>query len=132
MKTCDYQDDVCYGKVVLTVSNSTLAGNFSSRGFLEVTKGCGKRLVFEAQYKGKATFNSARQCFVTNIVKNNRVVNNLFNENSSEPVLLDKTEEGTSTSRQEELCLCEGSKCNTGSLIESFWTMFLTMILLIE
>ena len=107
---CDFQDDVCFGKVVLTVSNKTS----SSEGFLEVAKGCGKRLVFEARYKETATFNSGRQCFVTNIVKNNRVVNNFFKDNSSEPVLSDKTETGTSTSTQEELCICEGSRCNAG------------------
>ena len=110
LKKCDFQDDVCYGKVVLTVSNTSTA----SSGFLEVAKGCGKRMVLEARYREKASFNSARQCFVTNIVKNSRVVNNYFTENSTEPVLSDSSEEGTSTSTQEELCICEGSRCNAG------------------
>ena len=41
---CGFQDDLCYGKVVLTVSNTTTADNFTSQGFLKVAKGCGKRL----------------------------------------------------------------------------------------
>ena len=112
---CGFQDDICYGQVVLTVSNTTTEDNFTSQGFLEVAKGCGKRLVLEARYKEKATFNSARQCFVTNIVKNSRVVNNYFCDNSSEPVLSTSSEKGTSTSTQEELCICEGSRCNPGN-----------------
>ena len=92
------------------MSNTSTA----SSGFLEVAKGCGMRMVLEARYREKASFNSARQCFVTNIVKNSRVVNNYFTENSTEPVLSESSEEGTSTSTQEELCICEGSRCNGG------------------
>ena len=35
-------------------------------------------MVLEASYKSKAEYNAARQCYVTNLVKNNRVVNNNF------------------------------------------------------
>ena len=112
---CDYQDDVCFGKVgsvlhklsqiqnvtlqvVLTVSNTSS----TSQGILEVSKGCGKRMVLEASYKSKATYNAARQCYVTNVVKNNRVVNNNFADsvNGSVPVLSDTTSATTSTSTQ--------------------------------
>ena len=111
---CDYQDDVCFGKVgsvlhelslmiskiqvVLTVSNTSS----TSQGILEVSKGCGKRMVLEASYKSKATYNAARQCYVTNVVKNNRVVNNNFADsvNGSVPVLSDTTSDTTSTSTQ--------------------------------
>ena len=82
----------------MTVSNDTS----TSRGILEVSKGCGKRMVLEAAYKSKATYNSARQCYVTNLVKNNRVVNNNFADsvNGSIPVLSDSTSATTSTSTQ--------------------------------
>ena len=110
LTVCGYQDDVCYGKVVLTISNTST----TSKAVLQVKKGCGKRLVLEAMYKGKATFDSARQCFVTNIVENNKVVNNFFKDNSTEPILSDRSETGRSTSTQEELCICEGSRCNAG------------------
>ena len=111
---CDYQDDVCFGKVAshkfqnrkqrkflqvaLTVSNTSS----TSRGILEVSKGCGKRMVLEAAYKSKATYNAARQCYVTNVVKNNRVVNNNFADsvNGSIPVLSDTTSDTTTTSTQ--------------------------------
>jgi len=110
---CDFQDDVCFGKVALTVSNTSS----ESRGILEVSKGCGKRMVLEAAYKSSATYNAARQCYVTEVVKNNRVVNNNFADtvNGSVPVLSDTTSATTSTSTQEELCICEGSQCNPGS-----------------
>merc|ERR1711936_283304 len=120
---CDYQDDVCFGKVTLTVSNDTS----TSRGILEVSKGCGKRMVLEAAYKSKATYNAARQCYVTNVVKNNRVVNNNFADsvNGSIPVLSDSTSATTSTSTQEELCICEGSQCNLSGLPSSVATSLL-------
>ena len=59
-------------------------------------------MVLEAAYKSKATYNSARQCYVTNVVKNNRVVNNNFADsvNGSIPVLSDSTSATTSTSTQ--------------------------------
>ena len=85
-------------QVVLTVSNSSS----TSRGILEVSKGCGKKMVLEASYKSKATYNARRQCYVTNVVKNNRVVNNNFADsvNGSVPVLSDTTSDTTSTSTQ--------------------------------
>ena len=59
-------------------------------------------MVLEAAYKSKATYNSARQCYVTKVVKNNRVVNNNFADsvNGSIPVLSDTTSATTSTSTQ--------------------------------
>ena len=59
-------------------------------------------MVLEASYKSKATYNSRRQCYVTNVVKNNRVVNNNFADsvNGSVPVLSDTTSDTTSTSTQ--------------------------------
>ena len=85
-------------QVALTVSNTSS----TSRGILEVSKGCGKRMVLEAAYKSKATYNAARQCYVTNVVKNNRVVNNNFADsvNGSIPVLSDTTSDTTTTSTQ--------------------------------
>ena len=88
----------CKFQVALTVSNTSS----TSRGILEVSKGCGKRMVLEAAYKSKATYNAARQCYVTNVVKNNRVVNNNFADsvNGSIPVLSDTTSDTTTTSTQ--------------------------------
>ena len=85
-------------QVALTVSNTSS----ESRGILEVSKGCGKRMVLEAAYKSSATYNAARQCYVTEVVKNNRVVNNNFADtvNGSVPVLSDTTSATTSTSTQ--------------------------------
>ena len=59
-------------------------------------------MVLEATYKSKATYNAARQCYVTEVVKNNRVVNNNFADtvNGSVPVLSDTTSATTSTSTQ--------------------------------
>ena len=59
-------------------------------------------MVLEAAYKSKATYNAARQCYVTEVVKNNRVVNNNFADsvNGSVPVLSDTTSATTSTSTQ--------------------------------
>merc|ERR1712192_372520 len=104
---CDYQDDVCFGKVVLTVSNTSS----TNQGILEVSKGCGKRMVLEASYKSKATYNAARQCYVTNVVKNNFA----DSVNGSVPVLSNTISDTTSTSTQEELCICDGSQCNPSS-----------------
>ena len=121
---CDFQDDVCFGKVciyinvhilpttilqvVLIVSNSSS----DSRGILEVSKGCGKRMVLEAAYKGN-TYDARRQCYVTKVTENNQVINNNFEgTNGTVPVLSDQTSVTTSTSTQTELCLCDGSQCN--------------------
>ena len=112
---CSLSEDVCFGKVVLTVSNTSA----ESLGFLEIAKGCGEKSSFESYFKEKGSFNSDRQCFVTNIVKSNRVVNNFFTDNSTIPVLSNTTSSSTSTSTQEELCICEGSKCNHGGKIET-------------
>ena len=101
-------DDVCFGKVVLIVSNSSS----SSEGFLEVSKGCGKRETFEAFYRNSGSFDSERQCFTTSIVKSNQVINNVFTFNGTGPVLSNRTSGDTKVSRQEELCICEGTNCN--------------------
>jgi hypothetical protein len=83
-----------------------------------VEKGCGKRMVLEAAYKDSATYNANRQCYATKVVKNNRVINNKFKEgNGTEPVLSNSTSTTTATSRQEELCFCEGSECNNASAL---------------
>jgi len=105
---CDFQDDVCFGKVVLIVSNSSS----NSRGILEVSKGCGKRMVLEAAYKGN-TYDARRQCYVTKVTENNQVINNNFEgTNGTVPVLSDQTSVTTSTSTHTELCLCDRSQCN--------------------
>ena len=116
---CSDEDDVCYAKLTLIVSNTTAI----SLGYTEVSKGCGQRASFEAFYKDKATFNSERECFTTRVIKSNRVINNLFEDGSSIPVLSNATSSGTSTSTQEELCICEGSKCNSGQnqTFNAFW-----------
>ena len=116
---CSLLDDVCFGKVILTVSNTST----ESLGFLEIAKGCGDKSSFESYFKKKGAFNSERQCFVTNIVKSNRVVNNFFTDNSTIPVLSNTTSSSTSTSTQEELCICEGSKCNNGERINIGWIL---------
>ena len=75
------------------------------------------RMVLEAQYQGRGKYNSGRQCYVTNVIKNNKVINNNFEEgNGTVPVLSDATSSSTSTSSQEEMCMCDGSQCNAASL----------------
>ena len=122
-KCADFED-LCFGKVVLTVSNTS----GDSQGFLEVEKGCGKKLFLESFYKELASFNSERQRFTTEIVKSNRVVNNFFEDSSSIPVLSNSTSSGAFTSIQEELCICEGSKCNSGHKIQMGWITVLLLI----
>ena len=49
---------------------------------VQVTKGCGIRSGFEAELQGKAKFDSARECYVTDLETNNRVINNNNNNNN--------------------------------------------------
>ena len=51
-------------QVILTAYNGT-----STVGVLKVSKGCGKRTMLEAIYGSQASFNAARQCYLTNIVE---------------------------------------------------------------
>ena len=96
-------------------------------------------MVLEASYKSKAEYNAARQCYVTNLVKNNRVVNNNFADSvngsvkykyrykykykykykynnfadRSVPVLSDTTSATTSTSTQVKRMENSYSLCKT-------------------
>ena len=122
---CSMSEDVCFGKVVLFVSNTSS----TSEGVLEVEKGCGIKTSFEELYKTKASFNSARKCFTTTIEKSNRVLNNIISSNGS--ILSSNVDSDTSTSRQEELCICEGSKCNQGQRLHSNLKMLYSLFLLV-
>ena len=51
---------------------------------------------------------SDRQCFATNIVKSNRVVNNYFTDNRSIPVLSNTTRSDTSTSTRKSSVFVKG------------------------
>ena len=56
----------------------------------------------QSEYGSRAKFDSARQCYVTEVETSNRVVTG-----SSDPA--------TTTSTNEEVCYCEGSRCNTAA-----------------
>ncbi|XP_023320958.1 keratin, type II cytoskeletal 5 isoform X2 [Eurytemora carolleeae] len=73
--TCSVETDVCFGRVTLQVMNATYEnGTVEVKGFLQVSKGCGKRQEFESEFGTKGTFNSRTQCFVTNIYNSTQVV----------------------------------------------------------
>ena len=83
---------------------------------VQVTKGCGIRSAFEAELKDKAEFDSARECFVTKLETNNKVINNNYKD-ANQSLLSETTSTTTITSVQEEVCICEGSKCNSGNTL---------------
>ena len=95
-----------------------------------MTKGCGIRSGFEEEFKDKAKFDSGRECYVTDVVKNNKVVKNIIGVNANETLLTDTTSTTTSTSVQEELCLCVGSKCNSGNSLTAQGILHLGLLLL--
>ena len=145
--TCNQVEDVCFGRVILTVSNKTDTG--TSQGYIQVgitaqppdninncsistaqvTKGCGIRSGFEAELK-EAKFDSARECFVTDLETNNRVINNNYKD-ANQTLLSETNSTTTSTSVQQEVCICEGSKCNSGNIVRARTHTFLTFSLLI-
>ena len=92
---------------------------------VQVTKGCGIRSGFEAELK-EAKFDSARECFVTDVETNNKVINNNYKDDN-ETLLSETTSSTTTTSVQQEVCICEGSKCNAGNTVRA---MTLTYTLL--
>merc|ERR1711879_889563 len=111
--TCSYEKDVCFGKVVLTVSNDT----DKSDGYIQVEKGCGLKAQINAEYSDRGKFNSGRSCYVTDVKETNQVIDNSFSgsANSSETLLSTQTKASTVTSVNEEICFCEGSRCNEGT-----------------
>ena len=141
--TCSYEKDVCFGKVVLTVSNDTE----KSDGYIQVAliflhifnilssnsqveKGCGLKAQIKAQYTDRAKFDSGRGCYVTDVIESNKVINNSFSSNSTETLLSTETESSTRTSVNEEICYCEGSRCNysTRKQTESCLLAFLILM----
>ena len=97
---------------------------------VQVTKGCGIRSGFEAEFQDKAKFDSARECFVTEVETNNRVINNNYRD-VNQSLLSETTATTTSTSVQQELCICEGSKCNSGNIVRARTHTVLTFSLLV-
>ena len=95
-----------------------------------MTKGCGIRSDFVEEFKENAKFNSERECYVTDVVKNNKVVKNIIDVNANETLLTDTTSTTTSTSVQQELCLCEGSKCNSGNSLTALKIFHFGILLL--
>ena len=96
---------------------------------VQVTKGCGIRSGFEAEFKDKAEFDSARECFVTKLETNNKVINNNYKD-ANQTLLSETTSTTTITSVQEEVCICEGSKCNSGNTVRALTHTLLTILVL--
>ena len=97
---------------------------------VQVTKGCGIRSGFEAELQGKAEFDSARECYVSKLETNNKVINNNYKD-ANETLLSETTSTTTITSVQQEVCICEGSKCNSGNTVKALTYTLLTFSLLV-
>lgn len=121
---CNYAADVCFGRVVLHIINSTE----SSTGFLQVEKGCGQRSLFEADFRSRGSFNSGSQCFVSSIRNTTSITNNYFGGNSSLDLTTSDTQSLVATS-QEELCICDGSYCNTARISQPLSSHLLSLVL---
>jgi len=87
LTVCELTDDVCFGKITLTVTNTTTNGEIVSNGALDVSKGCGSWMVFNSSNL-YTDYDAGRQCFTTDVTRTATV------------------------NTQTELCLCHGSKCN--------------------
>ena len=96
---------------------------------LQVTKGCGICSSLDAELK-EAKFDSARECFVTDVDTNNRVINNNYKD-ANQTLLSETTSTTTSTSVQQEVCICEGSKCNSGNILRARTHVVLTFSFLV-
>ena len=65
----------------------------------------------QSEYGSRAKFDSARQCYVTEVETSNRVVTS----SSNTSLVTGSSDPATTTSTNEEVCYCEGSRCNTAA-----------------
>ena len=65
----------------------------------------------QSEYGSRAKFDSARQCYVTEVETSNRVVTG----SSNTSLVTGSSDPATTTSTNEEVCYCEGSRCNTAA-----------------
>ena len=76
----------------------------------------------QSEYGGRGKFDSARQCYVTEVETSNRVVTgsssgntSLVTGSSNTSLVTGSSDPATTTSTNEEVCYCEGSRCNTAA-----------------
>ena len=67
----------------------------------------------QSEYGSRGKFDSARQCYVTEVETSNRVVTSSSSSNTS--LVTGSSDPATTTSTNEEVCYCEGSRCNTAA-----------------
>ena len=67
----------------------------------------------QSEYGSRGKFDSARQCYVTEVETSNRVVTSSSSGNTS--LVTGSSDPATTTSTNEEVCYCEGSRCNTAA-----------------
>ena len=66
----------------------------------------------QSEYGSRGKFDSARQCYVTEVETSNRVVTSSSGNTS---LVTGSSDPATTTSTNEEVCYCEGSRCNTAA-----------------
>ena len=70
----------------------------------------------QSEYGSRGKFDSARQCYVTEVETSNRVVTSSSSSSSGNTSLVTgSSDPATTTSTNEEVCYCEGSRCNTAA-----------------
>ena len=78
----------------------------------------------QSEYSSRAKFDSARQCYVTEVETSNPVVTGSSSGNTSlvtgsssgnTSLVTGSSDPATTTSTNEEVCYCEGSRCNTAA-----------------
>ena len=68
----------------------------------------------QSEYSSRAKFDSARQCYVTEVETSNRVVTGSSSSGNTS-LVTGSSDPATTTSTNEEVCYCEGSRCNTAA-----------------
>ena len=68
----------------------------------------------QSEYGSRGKFDSARQCYVTEVETSNRVVTSSSSSGSTS-LVTGSSDPATTTSTNEEVCYCEGSRCNTAA-----------------
>ena len=80
----------------------------------QVEKGCGMKADIQSEYGSRGKFDSARQCYVTEVETSNRVVTSSSSSGNTS-LVTGSSDPATTTSTNEEVCYCEGSRCNTAA-----------------
>ena len=68
----------------------------------------------QSEYGSRGKFDSARQCYVTEVETSNRVVTSSSSSGNTS-LVTGSSDPATTTSTNEEVCYCEGSRCNTAA-----------------